>query len=143
MNDSLAIVPFDPRLASRIEAWASQTAVRALLKLPEVNLPVSQNSGLMAWVALRNDEPIALATVSLNDQHIAYLEVLVKPSERRQGVGGQIVEYILEQPAVKELTRLHALVEQDNVAAQKILNQAGFSRIGYSAEDGRLEFAKH
>jgi|ERR1019366_2348478 RimJ/RimL family protein N-acetyltransferase len=143
MDGDVEIVPFEPRYSARIEAWSSQNAVKTLLKLPEATLPSAQDSGHQAWVALIKDEPVALATINFNEQRIAYLNILVKPNERNQGIGSQLIEFVLSQPSVKAIHRLHALVDRDNTAAQKILEREHFSRVGYGVEDGRLEFSKH
>ena len=70
------------------------------------------------------------------------MECMVKPSARRQGIGSQLVEYILRQPSVETLMHLHAAVDRNNIAAQKTLDEQGFTRTGYTA-DGRIEFARH
>ena len=139
MDDSLEIVPLEKHYADQIQTWANQSASKALLKQSGLNTnPEGVTSG---WVTLRNQTPIAVATIHVDIQHIGYLEFMVKPSEQRQGVGAQLVEYVLQQPVVKTLSKLRVLVEHDNIAAQKILAQKDFSRIGYSAE-GNLEFEK-
>lgn len=142
MQDDLTIVPFAEAYASRIEVWFSQDAVNALLKLPTSVIPATQASANRSWVALADKEPVGIATITLDETHAGHLNVRVKPSERRKGVGARLVEYALQQPATKEISHLRAFVELDNTAAQKILTREGFSRTGYTAE-GQLEYEKH
>lgn len=142
MDDNLTIVPYAPTYGPRIEAWSSQSAMNTLLKLPSATIPSDLSSANHSWVALQGDDPIAIVTVNLDASHVGYLDVLVKPSERRKGVGGTLVEYVLAQPSVQEIHRLRALVELDNVGAQKILIKHGFTKTGY-ATTGQLEMERH
>ena len=97
---------------------------------------------MQGWAVLQDNEVLAIATVKLNKEHVGYLECMVKPSARRQGIGSQLVEHVLRQPSVETLVHLHAVVDRGNIAAQKTLDEQGFTRTGY-ADDGRIEFARH
>jgi ribosomal protein S18 acetylase RimI-like enzyme len=141
MSESLTIVPFEPAYAHRIETWSSHNAASMLLKQPGINSPAALGQ-VHSWVALSGDDPIAVATIHYDSDHIGHLDVMVKPTERRRGVGGELVEYTLNQPDVKDIRRIKARVEHDNIAAQKMLSRQGFSRVG-DTDDGRLEFEKH
>jgi GNAT superfamily N-acetyltransferase len=141
MQQDITIVDLRPEHLAQVDRWASsQNATKALLKLPGTSLlPTSDMHG---WAVLRDNEVLAIATVKLNKEHVGYLECMVKPSARRQGIGSQLVEHVLHQPPVETLIHLHAIVDQTNIAAQKTLDSQGFSRTGYAA-DGRIEFARH
>jgi ribosomal protein S18 acetylase RimI-like enzyme len=141
MQPPVTIVDLHPKHLTQVETWtSSQNTTNALLKLPGTSL--SPTSDMNGWAALRDDEVLAIATVKLNKEHVGYLECMVKPSARRQGIGSQLVEYVLRQSPVETLIHLHAVVDSTNIAAQKTLNTYGFSRTGYAA-DGRIEFARH
>jgi ribosomal protein S18 acetylase RimI-like enzyme len=85
---------------------------------------------------------LAVALVKLNKEHVGYLECRVKPSMGRHGLGSRLVGYVLRQPPIRALIHLHAVVDPDNIAAQKTLEGQNFTRTGYAA-DGRIEFARH
>lgn len=139
--DDVDIVTAKPHHLSQVEAWAVRNhAAHTLLKTPQ-NPSHGAPKG-QYWAALKGDEVVAIAAVELNKEHVGYIKCVVNPSYLRQGIGSRMIEYALAQPSVKSLAHLHATVEQSNVAAQKILNKNGFSRVGYDA-DGRLEFARH
>ena len=137
----VTIVDLQPEHLTQAEAWAtSQNASKTLFKLPGASL--SPTSDTQGWAVLQDNEVLAIGIVKLNKEHIGYLECMVKPSARRQGIGSQLVEYILRQPSVETLMHLHAAVDRNNIAAQKTLDEQGFTRTGYTA-DGRIEFARH
>ena len=139
--DDITFAPLSARHLAEIEGWSPASAVDMLLKQPGANSNGADTSS-QGWVALRGSEPIAVAIVTSDHQQGGYLDFFVKPSERRHGIGGHIVEHALAQPEVTSLRQLRALVEFDNTSAQKILSRRGFSSIGYSADD-RLEFERH
>jgi RimJ/RimL family protein N-acetyltransferase len=133
------IVPLEADHLAQVGNWAPRDVAKTLLKLPGAPFTAPDSFG---WAAIRDQKVLAIATIQFNKEHVAYLNCMVKPTEGGHGVGTQIIEYTLEQPAVKELVHLHALVDQDNTAAQKILETQGFSRVGYGP-DTKLEFARH
>jgi L-amino acid N-acyltransferase YncA len=135
------IVPIKTEHLAQVETWASaHSATKTLLKLPRA--PIAAGPGSYGWAAVRDQKVLAIASVQLNKEHVGYLNCVVKPTEARQGIGTQMIDYVLKQPSVDNLVHLHALVDQDNAAARKILEQQGFSRVGYGA-DNRIEFARH
>lgn len=136
----VTIVPLKNEHLAQVESWASgQSAAKALLKLPVPSL--SPTSDTFGWAAMDDGQVLAIATITLNKEHIGYLECRVKPSDGRQGIGSQIVEYVLSQPEVKTLIHLRAAIEMSNISAQKTLDEQGFFRRGYTA-DGRIEFSR-
>jgi len=141
MQQDITIVDLQPKYLTQVESWASsQNATKTLLKLPGTSL--SPTSDMQGWAVLQDNEVLAIGTVQLNKEHVGYLECMVKPSARRQGIGSKLVEYVLRQPSVETLVHLHAAVDRGNIAAQKTLDENGFTRTGY-ADDGRIEFARH
>ena len=134
----VSIVPLEPEHFSQVETWAQRDVAKTLLKLPEA----STSPDDFGWAAVRDQEVLAIATIRFNEEHVAYLNCMVKPTETGHGIGTQIIDYTLKQPAVEELVHLHALINQDYIAGQKILEAQGFSRVGYGP-DTKLEFARH
>jgi ribosomal protein S18 acetylase RimI-like enzyme len=142
MPEDIVIAPAKPKQLSQIEAWAVRNdAVKTLLKTPR-DPSTGQAQSSWNWVASRGDEVVAIASVQLNQNHVGYINCIVKPGHQRQGIGSRLFEYVLARPEVKELVHLHAAVDPSNAPARKVLNANGFSRVGYDA-DGRIEFARH
>ena len=140
--DGLTIVPLTENYASLAESWIAPDAATVLLNLSVTSGKFSSDKQSLGWVALLGKEPVAIATLTVDRQRIGRLDFLVKPSERRQGIGAAIVTYVLEQPETQTVSKLEALVEFDNTAAQKILARQGFTSVGYSSDD-RLRFERH
>lgn len=142
MADDIEIMPASDQQLSQVEAWTVRDdAAKTLLKTPrDPSAGLGRSS--WRWVALRGDEVVAVSTVELNKEHVGYINCIVKPGNQRQGIGSRLFEYALTQPEVKDLIHLHATVEPSNVAARKVLNSYGFSRVGYD-DHGRIEFARH
>ncbi len=141
MADDFNIVVASPRHLSLVETWAGRNeATHTLLKTPRD--PSHGTSSGQYWAALNGQEVVAIASIELNSEHVGYVNCVVKPGYLRQGIGSRMIEYVLSQPSVKNLAHLHAVVDPTNIAAQKILNKDGFSRVG-NDENGNLEFARH
>jgi N-acetylglutamate synthase-like GNAT family acetyltransferase len=136
----VSIVPLEQEHLAQVGNWTSRDVTKTLLKLPGVSVGSTPDS--FGWAAVRNQEVLALATVQLNKEHVGYLNCVVKPTETRHGVGTQIIDYVLKQSVIEDLVHLHALIDQDNTAARKILEAQGFTWVGYGS-DNRLEFARH
>jgi RimJ/RimL family protein N-acetyltransferase len=126
---------------AQVEHWASRNAaVKTLLKLPGTTHEATSDAH--GWVALDGGETIAIVTVNLNKEHVGYINCVVKPTAKRQGIGTQIMEYVLGQPFVADLVHLHAVIDPANTPALKVLDGLGFSRTGYDA-NGYVELARH
>lgn len=141
MAADVVYIEAKPEHLSQVETWTARNdAIKTLLKTPRD--PSAQAPRGWHWAALQGTEVVSVASVELNKEHVGYLNCIVKPDHLRQGIGSRMIEYVLTQPQVKNLAHLHADIEPANIAAQKILNQNGFSRVGYDA-NGRIEFARH
>lgn len=138
----LNIVPLEHKHLAQTESWASsQNAAKTLLKQPV--LSVGPTPDAHGWAALDDGGRLmAIAAVRFDKEHVGYLECMVKPSERRRGIGSEILEYVLDRPEIRSLIHLHAAVAMSNISAQKSLDEHGFTRTGYT-DDGRMEFARH
>jgi len=136
--EDIRIVPLGHDHLAQADGWPRNSG-QTLLKLPS---SAASGADLTGWSALSGDQLVGLVFVTFSQTKVGYLEVRVKPTAARQGIGLKLTDYALSQPPVQAINHLHALVDLDNVAAQKILDQHKFSRIGYSP-DGRIEYARH
>lgn len=135
----ISIVPLEPKHLDEVGNWAPREVAKTLLKLPKA--PATTPDGF-GWAAIHGQKVAAIVTIRFNKERVAYLNCMVKPTEGGHGIGTQIVDYALKQPAVEKLAHLHAFIDQDKTAGRKILESQGFSWIGYGA-DKQLEFARH
>lgn len=135
----ISIVPIEPEHLAQVENWAPREVAKTLLKLPKAPAVTPDSFG---WAAIREQKVLAIVTIRFNKERVAYMNCVVKPTEAGQGIGTQIIDYVLKQPEVENLAHLHALIDQDKIAGQKILESQGFSRAGYGP-DAKLEFSRH
>lgn len=143
MADEIEIVDLTPEHIHQVESWAERNeAANTLFKASALNHQNLPSRDKWGWAAIKDNKVLAIATIELNNNRVGYFNCIVKPSEQRQNIGTQIVDYAMKQSSVKNLTHLHSTVDPSNVAAQKILNNYEFTKIGSNAE-GKLEFARH
>jgi len=137
MNEDFQIVPLSPEYQGRIEGWTAESAQQLLMKLPEISL----GSRDLSWVAVRQNDPIAVCSIHATDTGTYSIYTVVKPSERRSGIASLLLAAVLAKPEVQNLSHIQAFVEVDNIAAQKLLAKSSFSQLGYD-EYGRLKYEK-
>ena len=82
----------------------------------------------------------AIVSVAAAEGHI--LNLCVEVGSQRQGLGGQLLEYLLGQCRRMDVARLFLEVRPSNNAAISLYESAGFSRLGirkgyYQAVAGR------
>lgn len=136
--DEVTIKPLRLEDLAQADGWPRGSA-QTLLKLPSQSV---SGGNLIGWAATSDNQVLGVCYVTFDQNQVGYLEVRVKPNQLRQGIGTSLTSYVVTQPQVEAINHLHALVELNNIAAQKILDQHKFSRIGYSP-DGRIEYARH
>lgn len=137
MDMDFTVVPLSYELLAQIEGWAATSAQQTLLKLPEITIDPRN----LSWVGLLRNEPVAFCTIRPEADGANSIYIIVKPSERRNGIASRLLESILAEPAVHNLSHLQGFVEADNTAAQKLLVKNGFSQFGYN-ENGLLKFQR-
>lgn len=84
-------------------------------------------------------QPIAFLDLELYDDHSASIAFGVKPELRGKGLGKKIIQEVMNLPSLKTITQIHAGVEPDNIASQKVLLSNGFRK---TTEEGIIEFEK-
>lgn len=138
----IVIEPATEQQLSSMESWAVHNDSAKVLFKSSRTPSVGAGKASWHWAALSGDEVVAIATLELTKEHVGYITCVVKPGRTRQGIGSRLFEFTLARPEAKELSHLHAAVDQLNTPAQKILERHGFSRVGFDS-DGRIEFARH
>lgn len=138
MHD-LRIEPLDIKQLSFYEGWFDQATVDMLLKQTKHLGLVNKDTH--AWRGSVDGEVVTVALLSITEVYHGHLDFAVKPSERRHGIGAEMMSRMLVEPLVKKLSSLQVAVEPENTAGQKVLHNASFVQTGYSPE-GLLEFRR-
>lgn len=141
--EPIVVQALEPHHLSQIGTWFDTGAANTLLKVPQLSAFDFKELGnkLRGWVVLDDGKVIGVATVIVDEQRNGHLNFAVKPSEQRQGVGNALVEQVMADPGVKDMSRLFAVAETNNVAAQKTLEKNNFMRAGHTAE-GYFQFER-
>ncbi len=135
------IVLLEHKHLAQVEKWPSRHAtVNTLLKQPTES--PARHPDYHGWALVRDKEVLAIATIKINKEHVGYINCIVNPGNKRQGIGTMLIGYVLEQPPAQDLVHLHAVIDSDNTAARQVLKKYGFTMIGNDA-NGYLEYAKH
>lgn len=68
--------------------------------------------------------------------------LIVKPSERRKGIGRILVNYAVERAREMQFCEMSIGVDLDNYPALKLYAEAGFNQIIYIGEDSQGKYIK-
>ena len=145
-NGGIEFREFTPNDISELKSWFAQPN-------PE-NKFINDYADVDAWLKLIKDDPenrfgyliyqdsqpVAFLDLELNDDNSASIAFGVKPELRGQGLGGKIIQEVMVLPNLQGITKIHAGVEPDNAASQKVLLSNEFVKV--SEEDGVIEFEK-
>jgi ribosomal-protein-alanine N-acetyltransferase len=81
-----------------------------------------------------------ISSIAAGESHI--LNLCVRPSQRRQGLGRLMLNYLMDEAQRSRVEMMLLEVRVSNVAAIRMYQQAGFNEIGlrqnyYPAENGK------
>lgn len=68
--------------------------------------------------------------------------LIVKPSERRRGIGRALVDYAIDRAKYMSYSEMSIGVDLDNYSAMKLYVDAGFNQIIFIGEDDLGKFVK-
>lgn len=125
--DALMIAAFDPRYG---EAWTRSQCL-GVLAMPGVRL-------LLATV---DDQPAGFSLTRAIAGEAELLLLAVTPPFRRHGVGRALMQSVIAECRMQDVTVLHLEVRADNDALH-LYRAAGFAKVGerrsyYRGRDGR------
>ncbi len=87
--------------------------------------------GYCCWVFEEDDEIIAYGVMSIgaaNEAHI--LNIGVKPQAQRRGLGGSMLDYLLELALEHHASTVFLEVRPSNMAALNLYDKRGFNQVG-------------
>jgi [ribosomal protein S18]-alanine N-acetyltransferase len=88
------------------------------------------NLQLQLFVTLQRNDPIAFLAISLMPPEAELLRIGVKEAYRRQAIGTRLIEQLVSELKVIEVTTLFLEVRQDNLPACEFYQARGFVRMG-------------
>ena len=121
-------------------SWLDHRATTNLL-LKQSNYQDLDSPETQAWAGSIAGEVVAVALLYLDEARHGHLDFAVKPSERRHGIGAEMMTQVLADPVVKDLINIQVVVEPENIAGQKIARKTGFVLTGSNPE-GFLVFTR-
>jgi len=131
-DDTGSVLPLVNALGEGDEAKRSEI-FRELLGNPLYN----------AYVAVDGDEVVGFVDLwelpdLVHEGRIGYvMTVVVGPGWWGKGIGGALLQQVLEVAAGKGLSEMHVSTEKDNVRAKKL-----YARMGFKAESLLLEWSR-
>ncbi len=95
--------------------------------------------GMGAFV---DGRPVGIARVVRDHDDVGEVAIEVGDAHAGQGVGGQLLDALLERAAAAGFSELYALVKPDNEAAVALFERRGFVfRRGFDSLEGRRSLA--
>jgi len=88
------------------------------------------NLQLQVFVTLQRNDPIGFLAISLLPPEAELLRIGVKEAYRHQAIGTRLVDQLVSELKVKEVTALFLEVRQDNLPACGFYQARGFVRMG-------------
>jgi L-amino acid N-acyltransferase YncA len=102
---------------------------------------VSDTDGVYAWGIYKEDELIGVVQIDRTEAGTGAICIVVNGRYRRQGLGRLILASILAQPEVKDLRKISAEIDPENLASLRCFSAAGFVQAcAEPNEDGMLVF---
>lgn len=94
-------------------------------------------------VAKQNNEIIGFAGILLNFPDIEIMNIVTKKSERNQGIGTALLDKIIEIAKNNNFEKIFLEVNEKNLIAKKLYENAGFVREGlrknyYNSKDDAI-----
>lgn len=145
MANTLEFEEFTTRDVPELKSW--------FVKPNQENRFINEYADVDAWFKLIENsdkrfgymiyeelQPIAFLDLELYDDHSASIAFGVKPEARGQGLGKMIIKDVMALPSLYGVKKLHAGVELENIASQKVLLSSGFTKL--SEQDGIIEYEK-
>ena len=136
----LQVETLDTKYLAEYESWLNRRASTNLL-LKQSGYQALDSPDNLAWTGSIAGEVVAVALYYIDEMRHGHLDVAVKPSERRHGIGAEIMTQVLADPTVKASISIQVVVEPENTAAQKIARKTGFVLTGHDPE-GFLVFTR-
>ena len=132
----LQISPVDKKDLINYENWFDLRGANYLLFKQSKHGPLADQDlkDVKVWTGSIAGDTVAVALYYQDETRRGFLDLAVRPSERRHGIGAEMTERILEEEALKNSPTVQVDVEPENTAAQKILHGAGFVHTGHNSE---------
>jgi L-amino acid N-acyltransferase YncA len=102
---------------------------------------VSNTDGVYAWGAYKADELVGVVQIDRTEDDAGAICIVVNGRYRRQGLGRLILASILDQPEIRDLRKISAEIDPENLASLRCFSAAGFIQAcAEPNEEGMLAF---
>lgn len=139
--DDISLEPASKADLAEAAHWAGLDSPGSLLFKTHGRAAAEQHGGALRWAARQNNQLVGVVSMSVDEDRIGHLDMIVKPDERRQGIGTSMLEKTLLLPEVKETSWLRFTTKHGNVAAKGVLRENGFHE-RFVSEEGGLVFER-
>lgn len=85
-----------------------------------------QSPNRYCYVAFDDKQPMGIVDLEINTDKTAWMSLLVRPENRGQGLGTDILRSFLYNPALSQVQELKAEIEKENIASIRCFKKAGF-----------------
>jgi ribosomal protein S18 acetylase RimI-like enzyme len=99
-----------------------------------------QFPGAVSLIILRRDEPVGRLIVDATGHGWRLIDIVLLPSWRGQGIGGDLIEAVLRAAQAGEADELRLMVLTTNFAARRLYDRLGFVETG--RDDTHLAMAR-
>jgi GNAT superfamily N-acetyltransferase len=86
------------------------------------------------WTVTHQDQPVGYAVLSHHQDRAHIRRIGIHPAYRRQGLGQQLMQAMLDKAALLGATRIDLAVQQDNPIAIQLYRNFGFQVVGESVQ---------
>lgn len=137
---------YDPKTMGYIESWLDEYAVKSTgldegihgfydYWVNEDGFDVGEN--FWCKVVFEKEKPFAVIALSLYEDKILIMEIVVEPEKRGQGNGTKLLKELLECGEIIgfSINKCEAVIFPNNIMSQKAFQNAGF-HYHHTHEDG-------
>jgi ribosomal protein S18 acetylase RimI-like enzyme len=138
--DNITIEPASKADLSEASRWTGVDSPNSLL-FKTRELGAAPSVGAHYWAAKQNGHLVGIVSLNMDENRTGHMELIVKPTERGQGIGAALMQKTMLLPEVKEALWLRFITKHGNVAAKRVLREHGFHE-RFVNEDGGVVFER-
>ena len=124
----LCFRPLDRAGLTALMSWFSDAELSRRLSAPTEQWfqYVTVEAGNSAWLIFEDHQPVGMVQLDTYPDKTGSISLAVDPRLRARGYGQRILSAFLRQEAGKNLERIEACIETDNLASLRCFQAAGF-----------------
>jgi len=153
---TLRLVPLATDYAAQIAEWFDDADtvrfvgglawLHATLRFDRPSDVASTDLGQVAahhaWLALADDQPVAVIDVLADEQGEAAIKMIVAPARRKMGMGRRVLDAVWGLPEMAAVRSVSGYVDPRHHAARRLAETAGFTPTGDRNEAGEVRYRR-